>query len=267
MKSMLKRHLLTFLQRVGWTQSEARMTSDAQRYWRQTSTKHALNSHWRNAMEPGAWEALGQFHRELFERFFPEHQGPRRLPRMLEWGCGGGANAIAFADLVEQFIGVDLSPESLEECGRQLAGYDVRYTPQIVAAAQPDSVLDSLKNPVDFFLCTFVFELLPTEGVARQILNVAHQILRDGGVAMIQVKYATSHPATHSRRFAYRLDLANTTTFPIEQFWQLACQCGFVPRCVHLLPNAPLVHDERYAYFFLDRPRHSNASLTPSGSR
>lgn len=267
MKAWLKRNLLTFLRRVGWTQSEARMTSDAQRYWRQTSAKHALNSHWRNAMEPGAWESLGNFHRGLFERFFPERLGPRRMPRMMEWGCGGGANAIAFSDLVEEFIGVDLSPESLEECRRQLAGYDVRYTPQIVTATQPESILGSLNNSVDFFLCTFVFELLPTEGVATQILKVAHQSLRDGGVAMIQVKYATSDPATRSRRFAYHLDLANTTTFPIEQFWELACQCGFVPRCVHLLPQAPLVHDERYAYFFLDRPGNSHPSLSPSGSR
>lgn len=267
MKARLKRNLLRLLRRIGWPQSEARMTSDAQHYWRQKSAKHALNSHWRSAMEPGVWEALGQFHRGLFERFVPEFRGSRSMPRMIEWGCGGGANAIAFADLVEEFIGVDLSLESLDECGRQLAGHEVRYTPQIVTASQPESILDSLKHPVDLFLCTFVFELLPTESVAKRILNVAHQCLREGGVAMIQVKYSTSDPATRSRHFAYRLDLANTTTFPIEQFWELACQSGFSPRCVHLLPIAPLVHDERYAYFFLDRPTRSDASLVAKGSR
>jgi ubiquinone/menaquinone biosynthesis C-methylase UbiE len=261
MKALLKRNLLPLLQRVGWTQSEARMISDAQQYWRQNSAKHSLHSHWRSAMEPGSWEALGQFHRELFDGFFPECRGPRRMPRMIEWGCGGGANAIAFADLVEEFIGVDISAESLEECGRQLSGYDLRYTSQIVTAAQPELVLDSLKNPVDFFLCTFVFELLPTEGVGKQILKVAHQCLRDGGVAMIQVKYATSDPATRSRQFAYHRHLANTTTFRIEQFWELACQSGFLPRCVHLLPKAPLVQDERYAYFFLDRSKDIPGSL------
>lgn len=179
------------------------------------------------------------------------------MPRMIEWGCGGGSNAIAFADLVDEFIGVDLSPDSLKECSRQLADYNVRYTPHVVTADQPEAILDKLKDPVDFFLCTYVFELLPTERVAEQILKVAHQSLRDGGVAMIQVKYATCDPATRSRQFDYRRHLADTTTFRIEQFWELACQSGFVPRCVHLFPKAPIVHDERYAYFFLDRPATS----------
>ena len=84
---------------------------------------------------------------------------------------------------------------------------------------------------------------------------------------MIKVKYATCDPATRSRQFAYRRHLANTTTFRIEQFWELACQSGFVPRCIHLFPKAPHVHDERYAYFFLDRPASSfSSSLDALGS-
>ncbi len=43
------------------------------------------------------------------------------------------------------------------------------------------------------------------------------------------------------------------TTYRLDDFWEIAKQCGFKPHAIHLVPKQPLVQDERYAYFFLVR--------------
>lgn len=84
---------------------------------------------------------------------------------------------------------------------------------------------------------------------------IAHRLLRPGGVALIQIKYETKESRTKPRRWGYRANLANMTTYPIDRFWELAAEVGFKPKALKLQPKQPLVNDERYAYFLLERPR------------
>lgn len=69
---------------------------------------------------------------------------------------------------------------------------------------------------------------------------------------MIQIKYDEGRFWTRPRRRAYRSGLADMTTYPISEFWQLAVTCGLRPESVELVPKNEL--DERYAYFLLSRP-------------
>ncbi len=72
-------------------------------------------------------------------------------------------------------------------------------------------------------------------------------------MAMIQVKYRTAEHRTASRRWGYVKNLAHNTTYGIDEFWLEAEASGFRPKLLSLVPKQPLVREERYAYFALER--------------
>lgn len=249
--------LLRTLVTVGFRQSESRIAADSQRYWARTDGKRwAANSHWRAAPEFGdgeLWSRIGREHLELFERGARMAGFTRPWDRIVEWGCGGGANAVHFAPRAKEFIGVDISLETLDECTKQVAavcGTPFQAVP--IDVAHPEKATGLISGQCDIFLCLYVFELLPTPEYGARILRIARELLAPGGLALIQVKYDDGRWSTGPRRRSYTTAVAEMTTYPIPTFWQLAENCGFTPEMVHLVPKNEL--DERYAYFLLSKP-------------
>jgi hypothetical protein len=79
----------------------------------------------------------------------------------------------------------------------------------------------------------------------------SHDLLAPGGLALIQIKYDEGRFWTRPRRRAYRSGIADMTTYPIAEFWQLAARCGLRPESIELVSKNEL--DERYAYFLLSK--------------
>lgn len=240
----------------GLRQSEQRLAGDAQRYWQATdSSGHAYNSHWRGAAafaDDSKWLALGVEHLNLIQDYARLLQKPLPVSCVIEWGCGGGANAVHFGRLAERFIGVDVSPETLDECQKQMTAEGLtNFHPLLVDLQQPERSLDTTRNTADVWLCTYVFELIPSQAYGRRLLDIAYAQLKPGGMAIVQIKYATAARRTHSRTWGYKLAVANMTSFFIDEFWTLARSCGFTPKAVTLQPKQEIVQDERYAYFIL----------------
>jgi SAM-dependent methyltransferase len=237
-------------------QSPERLAADAQQYWTSGPNEvPAQNFHWRGSgmfQDDAAWLAIGKDHFELYEAFARMVGFQRPARRVIEWGCGGGANAVHFAREAERFIGVDVSPDALQECERQLRSEGLsNFTPVLADVADPEPAAADFRGQCDLFLCTYVFELLPTPEHGERLLRVARSVLSAGGMALVQVKYATHEIHTLSRRAGYRRNPANMTSYRIEEFWTLATAAGFQPKAVTLVPRQPLVQDERYAYFLL----------------
>ena len=238
-------------------QSDAAVARSSARYWSgEADARFRTNSHWRDggAFDDAGWLEIGRPHLELRDRcaaFANLNPQPRRV---VEWGCGGGANAVHFATRCERFTGGDVSQATLDECGRQLAGVGEsgKFSPVLAEVERPEAAIERIER-CELFLCLYVLELVPSPAYAKRLLTIARELLVPGGAALVQVKYETSDPATRGRRWAYRLNLANTTTFRVEAFWSLCQSLGFEPRCCVLLPDAPLVGDERYAYYLLTR--------------
>ena len=173
--------------------------------------------------------------------------------RVLEWGCGGGANAVHFAPRAQEFIGVDVSDASLTECARQTAKVcDTPFQPVLVDVANPERALRVVQGRIDVFLCLYVFELLPTPEYGARILRIARELLAPGGLALIQIKYDDGRWTSRPRRRAYHSGVAKMTSYPIASFWQLAEDCGLTPESIEIVPRSEL--DDRYAYFVLSRP-------------
>jgi SAM-dependent methyltransferase len=232
-------------------QSRRRRAAQAQDYWNASGgSRWAADAHVRGEV-PG-WDDIGRVHHEMFLTFARALEFDPMPPRVLEWGCGGGANAVAFAPEAQEFVGVDVSQELLERCGREIeAVCDTAYTPVLVGVDTPEDALRAVTQPVDLFLCLYVIELLPSQDHARRVMEVATRLLRPGGGALVQVKYQTSRFLTRPRTWSYRRQVAAMTSFPIHTFWEASVGWGFTPRLLTLVPRNEL--DERYAYFFLTR--------------
>lgn len=241
---------------AGLRHSPARLASDAQSYWSDSLPERwKSDSHWRDAgvfAENDLWSVIGARHLAMFERGARLVGGPRPLDRVVEWGCGGGANAIHFAPGAQRFFGVDVAPESLTECATQVAAVcNTPFEPVLVPVDRPEDALSMIDGPCDVFLSFYVFELIPSPEYGARLLRIAAQLLRPGGLALIQIKYDEGRWLTRPRRRNYRSGLATMTTYPIPAFWTLAEDCGLKPESVELVPNDAL--DERYAYFLLSR--------------
>jgi SAM-dependent methyltransferase len=245
------------LSRTGFADSDAKIAADAQGYWRTAQDDlWRCDSHWRDAsvfQGRDVWDRIGRQQLALFERGARTVQFDRPLDRVVDWGCGGGSTAVHFAPKAGRYIGVDVSADSLAECGKQIGEVcDTPFQPVRIEVSDPEAALAEISGPADLFLSFYVFELIPTPEYGARILHVAEQVLAPGGIALIQVKYRTGSWRTLPRGRDYTSGLANMTTYRIEEFWTLAHDCGLQPETVTLEPKNPL--DERYAYFLLSKP-------------
>lgn len=243
---------------MGLRHSERRLVADAQTYWRDTGGhKWKAASHWRDAprfVGNDLWLQIGHRHLVMFEAGARMAEFDRGRDRIIEWGCGGGANAVHFAPRCRQYIGVDISIDSLEECARQVAATcDTPFHPIVIDVADPEAALRQIADPCDVFLCCYVFELIPTPEYGERLLRIALELLVPGGLALIQIKYDPGRWWTRPRLRSYRTGVAEMTTYPIARFWELATEVGFTPVAIQLVPENEL--DERYAYFFLAKER------------
>lgn len=252
-KALLQRSAAT----AGLRQTEERIAADAQSYWSETGGEQwKSNSHWNDGgvfADGDLWWQVGQRHLAMVERGARMLEFDRSWGRVVEWGCGGGANAVHFAKRAKEFVGVDVVRASLVECGRQVAEHcGTPYRPVLVDVAQPERAVEEIGGSCDIFLCVYVFELIPTPEYGERLLRIARDLLAPGGLALIQIKYDEGRFWTRPRRRSYRSGVAEMTTYPIAEFWTLAAKCGLRPEFVELVPRNEL--DRRYAYFLLSRP-------------
>lgn len=180
---------------LGLGHSEERLAHDARTFWNQTG-EHGwrAHSHFRDAdvFEEVDWAGVGTDHWALFSRLARVAAPELSLDRVVEWGCGGGANAVAFAPHCREFIGVDVNKEALIECRRQVDAVGAAaFSGVEIDLTTPESAVSQI-GEVDLFLCVYVLELVPSPEYARRLMRIAHQVLSTGGLAFVQVKYQTT---------------------------------------------------------------------------
>lgn len=242
---------------AGATQSESKISLDSQSYSADASGSRWLcDSHWREAQVfdgTDLWSEIGRRHLEMLDRGARMLQADHSWNRVLDWGCGGGANAVHLAPRCRELVAVDPSAASLDECARQVGAVSgTALRPVLIDVAEPERALDVISDPVDVFVSFYVFELIPTPEYGERILRIARQLLAPGGLALIQIKYDEGRWRTRPRRRYYRSGLAEMTTYTIASFWDRTQRCGLTPQSVELVPKNEL--DERYAYFLLSKP-------------
>lgn len=243
---------------IGYREDATELAKTAQAFWNDlTPPQRRQEAHWRGHGVFGddtVWLDLGRRHLELLQRVMAENGAGLDRPRVLEWGCGGGANAVHFGREASTFYGVDISADSLAECGRQMADAGMKcFVPVLVEAHRARSALPQIGSSVDLFLCLYVMELLPTEEHAFEILDIAAETLRPGGWALIQIRRTVPGPAGGSRPWDYAQNMAHNVRFREDVFSRACQQRGLEVRHVERVDEVPELNERDYVYFVLQR--------------
>ena len=227
-----------------------RPAATATEFWRRDDEHKQQMAHWKAGVfaSGDAWDAMGREHLELYD-YFARAEGKDHLRRVIEWGCGGGCNAVHFAQRAQEFVGVDVSSDTAEECARQVSlatNGRASFRSFVVRPTDPE---DAKLPSCDLFLCTYVFELVLSPEIGLRILDVAAKALEPGGLAIIQIRYGA-----HRRRAArYDRRPWDYTRYELDEFWRACDERGLEPRAVKLVPVQPLNGGSNYAYFLLRR--------------
>lgn len=234
-------------------QSESRVASDAFSFWAGSdSTDGARDlSHWLGEgrwSDQEAWTRIGRLHFEMFERLCLLADVALPVRTMIEWGPGGGANAVRFCREVTDLYGIDISAPNLAECQREL---EIRgfygFAPVLIDIRHPEECLEFVKRPAGFFLSTAVYQHFPSKQHGIRVTELACELLADDGVALIQTRYHDGSKRFAAKNRDYWRNVVTFTSYGISEFWQIAVESGFNPLAVSLDP------DINYAYYFLKK--------------
>jgi SAM-dependent methyltransferase len=238
--------------------TDGRRERDSQRFWNDPA-KADLKTimHWRGEgpfEDEAVWLGLGRGHREMLERAAAWAELALPAEGIVEWGCGGGMNAVAFAPLASPYYGVDVNEESLRECVRQVETEAPGLcVPVLIESESPEEAIARIDGPCDLFFSSYVFEIFPTPDYGLRVMRIAYGLLRPGGVALVQVRYHSGIRPVGSARRAYARNWLSHTSYTIDGFWQSCAEIGFEPMYVTLVPVQPELNESRYAYFALKR--------------
>lgn len=259
------------LRALGRGQDEAELIRDSARYW-QRGDESGIDlkdySHWRGAgpwQDTERWLKLGQPHVRLYRQLLRCTETPPSSPRIVEWGCGGGANAIHFVDHASEFCGIEIVQASLDECRQVLrdAGFTA-FRGALIDAEAPERALELAGDGYDFFLSTYVFELIPGRNYGERILRQGWRMLRPGGLALIQIRYDDGTDRSSQKHLDYFSHSTRFTSWRIDEFWTLLQAVGFEPVFVWLAPHkTDEFSGDLYAYFGARKPEGTVADAAP----
>jgi SAM-dependent methyltransferase len=245
---------------TGYREDEGRLGHESREFWNEVGQGHpqrAQEAHWRGHgpfADDAVWLKLGRDHLQILQRTLQARGLALAPQRVLEWGCGGGMNAVHLAAGTQAYFGVDIAAATLQECRRQVEAAGHRsFVPVLVDPNSPRDALREIGAPCDLFVCTYVFELLPSEAHALAVLDIARDALRPGGVALVHVRLARGGPGGGSRPWGYARNMAHNVRFQAEAFAQ-ACQARGLQVLERVrVSEVPELGERDYAYFVLQR--------------
>lgn len=233
--------------------SPAGIERDAARFWAGSGGDEHMRdlSHWYGEgrwADKDKWDRIGQAHLRMLEKLCLLADVTEPIENMVEWGPGGGLNAVHFCATVPVFYGVDISAANLTECQRQVEARGLKgFRPVLIDIDKLERCLELVEEPVDFFLSTAVYQHFPSKEYGIRVTELAAGLLGDGGVALIQIRYDDGSPRLKAKKSNYEKNVVTFTSYEIHEFWQIAIDVGMEPLAVSLDPKVA------YAYFFLKK--------------
>jgi len=232
---------------------------DAHEFWNTETSKRAKFSHhlhtrhWSKAK----WLAVGQKHLDMFRRGMSVHENGGPLKSLLEWGPGGGTNVVAFSEVFDRIVGVDVSIDSLRLCGEaagEILGKRDLFDPFPIAIDNPFAAreLKSEGDPFDFLLCTAVIQHMPFMQYVYDVMCLWRELLRPGARALIQFR-TNFHSRDVHRSLAtrYSQNVSRWLMFEVPVFEQMVERSGW--ELLELI-NGGRPTDSGYVFAWLGNP-------------
>ena len=235
------------------SEKEETLARDAVKLWSDSQESDKIKdwSHWRGEGRWAAedsWYEIGRGHYAMYERLLALAGRENCGKSMVEWGPGGGSNAVCFLKNFEAYYGVDLSPANLEECQRQVESHELTgFQKVLIDPDQPEACREQFPQKVDFFLSTAVFQHFPSKDYGLRITRLAYELLADKGLALIQTRYDDLSEKYRPKDRHYRKNVLTFTSYAIEEFWEAAAAVGFSPLGLALNPEV------NYAFYLMEK--------------
>ncbi|MCX5858248.1 MAG: methyltransferase domain-containing protein [Deltaproteobacteria bacterium] len=217
--------------------SEPDLVAAAGSYWQLSGRDDRIQdqSHWCGAMrwQRDRWFAHGDVYFSYALRLLNEFAGAAFVDSLdrktaMEWGCGGGANMRCLCQSFSQVYGVDIAPDSLDACKRQLTklGF-ANFSPLYFPVEAPEAVLQqATAGSLDFLLSIAVFQHFPSKVYTLRVLQVMEKLLMSGGFALIQVRYSDGSEKYRQKNSDYAKNVITMTSFTFDEFAGQVQQAG-----------------------------------------
>jgi len=232
-----------------WAEPERKLAEDARQFWSGNDGRRRDLSHWAGEgrwADRQQWRAVGESHFLMYRQLQMLAKQPACGDVMLEWGPGGGANVVRFRHEFSTIYGVDISAPNLEECKQQAAaeGFD-RFHPILFDVDQPESVLDRINEPINFLLCTAVYQHFPSVRYGNRVTKTVAQLLAPKALAIIQTRYSGTDPRFFRKFRDYRANAVTFTSYDLEDFRKSLVSVGLEPLGIQLHPKT------QYAFYLI----------------
>ena len=207
---------------------------DVEKFWASQRT----HSHHIKAMGEAAWERIVD---EVKDR---SCGAPGSIA--LDYGCGGGAVSRALLELGFKVHAVDICQTSLDENVR----VNRFVTTHLISAGNPEQLVESVgAASIDFAISTAVFQHFPSKEYASRVLDVIGQLVKCGGMALIQVRNDDGSEKFQQKSGDYSTHAITYTSHTVEDFTGRAESAGFyVTRHYYQPHNA-------YMWYYLEKIR------------
>ncbi len=209
-------------------------------YWALSRSDDRIQdqSHWYGSRrwDKERWFDYGDFHYRLIHQNIQSYAGQEYLETIgdkmaLEWGCGGGANIRPLCQNFCSVYGVDVSPATLENCKSQMMNFDLHnFIPIYFPSEHPESVLRDIgSDTISFILSVAVFQHFPSKDYSLRVLKVIERLLKQGGFALIQVRYFDGSDKLRQKEHDYARNVVYMTSFASEEFAEQLQEAGLKP--------------------------------------
>lgn len=149
-----------------------------------------FRSHRMDAATRQAFFASGEEHVEQVLRTIREAVAPDFEPRsVLDFGSGVGRLLIPFSRTAERAVGVDISPEMIEEAQKNCAAAGLEHVKFVLS----DDRLSRVEGQFDLVHSHIVLQHIPPARGER-IFSALIDRIAPGGVGALQVTYARTAP-------------------------------------------------------------------------
>lgn len=226
--------------------------------WSRSAGEELLKerSHWRGVGRYGddrVWRSIGRRTLREFRtlrRMLDLPPPELRSVNCLEWGPGGGSNLVALLPYCINYTGVDIAEANLDEANRQAleAGFDGFQPIHLVSS--PHVEVRRLRHEVDLFVSTAVFQHFPSTEYGREVLSAVSRVMAPGGLGIVQIRFDNGNQKFASKDLSeYREHYLTATSFPIDEFWDLLSETGFVPEACRNIRT-----DVNYVTYLFQKP-------------
>jgi SAM-dependent methyltransferase len=232
---------------------------DAKTFWAQGASDDTLKdlAHWRHVgrwSDDAAWLEIGKTHYAMIHQMLSQHSPWQErnyaMLRVVDFGCGGGANALELCRHFGHVYGVDISEPTLTECRRQvdLLGLDNKFIPILIPIDYPEDCLDKIGEKVHIFLSTAVYQHFPSKQYGVRVTELASNMLTHPGFALIQIRYDDAdEPRFRPKKRNYCADAVTFMSYRSDEFAAICRNSGFE------VLSSKKVPEVNYDYFFLCR--------------